>query len=183
MRPRDARCRAGSQAASRHADAAPCAIAPPDRAGVRSAGREDVCERFDGERRRCPGHDLTLRPVFAGPSPFNISCSRYSSSQSGSTPEACVDGLIMPYQLTVPALLRRGLALAPGREIVTRRPDRTLHRYTFREFGAAGDTPGRGAARTGHPVRRPRRHAVLESFAASRSLLRRGTCRRRICTP
>ena len=40
-------------------------------------------------------------------------------------------GLIMDFQLTIPALLRRAEQLHYDREIVTRRPDRSLHRYTY----------------------------------------------------
>jgi len=42
-------------------------------------------------------------------------------------------GLTMDYQLTVPALLRRTEALYPGRPVVSRRPDGSLHRYTYGE--------------------------------------------------
>jgi len=45
-----------------------------------------------------------------------------------------MDGLIMNYQLTLPAMLRRAEQLFPGREIVTRLPDRSFHRYTYRDF-------------------------------------------------
>jgi fatty-acyl-CoA synthase len=45
-----------------------------------------------------------------------------------------VDGLIMDYQLTVPAILRRADALYGDREIVSRRPDKSLHRYTYRQM-------------------------------------------------
>jgi fatty-acyl-CoA synthase len=45
-----------------------------------------------------------------------------------------VDGLIMDYQLNVPAILRRGEQLFGHKEIVTRLPDRTWHRYTYADF-------------------------------------------------
>ena len=45
-----------------------------------------------------------------------------------------MDGLIMDYQLNVPAILRRGEQLFGDREIVTRLPDRSWHRYTYAEF-------------------------------------------------
>jgi len=45
-----------------------------------------------------------------------------------------VDGLIMDYQLNVPAILRRGEQLFGDKEIVTRLPDRSWHRYTYAEF-------------------------------------------------
>ncbi len=40
-------------------------------------------------------------------------------------------GLIMDFQLTIPALLRRAEALHFDREIVTRLADKSLHRYTY----------------------------------------------------
>ncbi len=45
-----------------------------------------------------------------------------------------MDGLIMDYQLNVPAILRRGEQLFGDREIVTRLPDRSWHRYTYADF-------------------------------------------------
>jgi acyl-CoA synthetase (AMP-forming)/AMP-acid ligase II len=45
-----------------------------------------------------------------------------------------VDGLIMDYQLNVPAILRRAEQLHADKEIVTRLPDRTWHRYTYADF-------------------------------------------------
>jgi fatty-acyl-CoA synthase len=46
-----------------------------------------------------------------------------------------VKGLIMDYQLGVPAILRRGEKLFGEKEIVTRLPDRSFHRYTYADFG------------------------------------------------
>ncbi len=43
-------------------------------------------------------------------------------------------GLMMDYQLTVPAILRRGEALFGNKEVVTRLPDKSLHRYTYRDL-------------------------------------------------
>ncbi|MBX7071564.1 MAG: long-chain fatty acid--CoA ligase [Pirellulales bacterium] len=45
-----------------------------------------------------------------------------------------MQGLIMDYQLTAPAMLRRTESLFGHKEIVTRRPDKSLHRYTYREM-------------------------------------------------
>ncbi len=45
-----------------------------------------------------------------------------------------VDGLVMDYQLTVPAILRRAEALFPRKEIVSRAADRTLVRTTYGEL-------------------------------------------------
>ena len=43
-------------------------------------------------------------------------------------------GLIMEYQLNVPAILRRAEQLYGRKEIVTRLPDKSFHRYTYGEF-------------------------------------------------
>jgi fatty-acyl-CoA synthase len=43
-------------------------------------------------------------------------------------------GLIMDYQLNVPAILRRADQLWGDKEIVSRLPDRSFHRYTYADF-------------------------------------------------
>lgn len=43
-------------------------------------------------------------------------------------------GLMMDFQLTIPAMLRRAEQLHHDREIVTRLPDRSIHRYTYRQM-------------------------------------------------
>jgi len=43
-------------------------------------------------------------------------------------------GLIMDFQLTIPAMLRRAEQLYFDREIVTRRVDKSLHRYAYGEM-------------------------------------------------
>lgn len=45
-----------------------------------------------------------------------------------------MEGLIMDYQLNVPALLRRAEQLYGDKEIVTRLPDRSWHRTTYADF-------------------------------------------------
>ncbi len=45
-----------------------------------------------------------------------------------------MQGLMMDYQLNVPAILRRGEEVFPGQEIVSRLPDKSWHTYTYREF-------------------------------------------------
>ena len=42
-----------------------------------------------------------------------------------------MQGLMMDFQLTLPAILRRAETYFPQQEIVTRLPDRSFHRYTF----------------------------------------------------
>jgi fatty-acyl-CoA synthase len=43
-------------------------------------------------------------------------------------------GLMMDYQLTLPTILRRAESLFGDKEIVSRLPDKSIHRYTYREF-------------------------------------------------
>ncbi|HUK34796.1 MAG TPA: long-chain fatty acid--CoA ligase, partial [Vicinamibacterales bacterium] len=43
-------------------------------------------------------------------------------------------GLMMDFPLTLPAIFRHAERVFPRREIVTRRADRSLHRYTFADF-------------------------------------------------
>ena len=43
-------------------------------------------------------------------------------------------GLMMDYQLTLPTILRRAETLFGKKEIVTRLPDKSVHRYTYRDF-------------------------------------------------
>ncbi|HEX7102832.1 MAG TPA: long-chain fatty acid--CoA ligase [Nitrolancea sp.] len=45
-----------------------------------------------------------------------------------------MDGLMMDFQLTLPAILRRADTYFGPKEIVSREPDRSLHRYTYREM-------------------------------------------------
>jgi len=41
---------------------------------------------------------------------------------------------MMDYQLTLPTILRRAEALFGDKEVVSHLPDRTIHRYTYRDF-------------------------------------------------
>ena len=45
-----------------------------------------------------------------------------------------MDGLMMDYQLNVPAILRRADDLYGDNEIVSRLPDKSWHRYTYADF-------------------------------------------------
>lgn len=45
-------------------------------------------------------------------------------------------GLMMDYQLTLPTILRRGETLFGKKEIITRLPDKSLHRYTYKDFAS-----------------------------------------------
>src|SRR5436190_7243860 len=43
-------------------------------------------------------------------------------------------GLMMEYQLTLPTILRRAETLFAQKEIVSRLPDKSMHRYTYHDF-------------------------------------------------
>ncbi|MBA2442333.1 MAG: AMP-binding protein, partial [Rubrobacter sp.] len=43
-------------------------------------------------------------------------------------------GLTSDYQLTLPAVLRRAETLYGHKEIASRRPDKSFHRYTYADF-------------------------------------------------
>src|SRR5829696_414048 len=45
-----------------------------------------------------------------------------------------LEGLVQDFQLTLPYFLRRAEQLYGHREIVTRRPDKSFHRYTYADF-------------------------------------------------
>src|SRR2546430_2041182 len=45
-----------------------------------------------------------------------------------------MDGLMMDYPLTIEFILRRAETLFGHKAIVTRRPDKTIHRYTYADF-------------------------------------------------
>ncbi|HYK98823.1 MAG TPA: AMP-binding protein, partial [Candidatus Acidoferrales bacterium] len=45
-----------------------------------------------------------------------------------------MDGLMMEYPLTLEFILRRAETLFGRKEIVTRRPDKSIHRYTYADF-------------------------------------------------
>ena len=69
-------------------------------------------------------------------------------------------GLTMDYPLTVTAIARRAEALFGDRPIVSRRPDRTLHRSTYAEW-LASRPPPRRARSTGSASRPGDRVATL----------------------
>src|SRR4051812_35332953 len=45
-----------------------------------------------------------------------------------------MNGLMMDYPLTVNTIFRRAEKMSPGREIVTRLADKSIHRYTYADF-------------------------------------------------
>ncbi len=42
-----------------------------------------------------------------------------------------MNGLMMDYQLTLPAMMRRAEKLYGHKEIVSRKPEKSLHRYAY----------------------------------------------------
>ena len=45
-----------------------------------------------------------------------------------------MNGLMMEYQLSLPPLLRRAETFFGDQEVVTRLPDKSFHRYTYRDM-------------------------------------------------
>jgi fatty-acyl-CoA synthase len=45
-----------------------------------------------------------------------------------------MNGLMMDYQLTLPPILRRAETFFGEKEVVTRLPDKSFHRYTYRDM-------------------------------------------------
>jgi fatty-acyl-CoA synthase len=45
-----------------------------------------------------------------------------------------VNGLIMDFQLTLPVIQRRAEEFFGAKEIISRLPDRSFHRYTYADF-------------------------------------------------
>src|SRR5437867_4408832 len=45
-----------------------------------------------------------------------------------------MDGLMMDFQLTLPTVLRRAEAYFGAKEVVTRLPDKSFHRYTYADM-------------------------------------------------
>ena len=70
-----------------------------------------------------------------------------------------MDGLMMQYPLTLPAIFRRAEALFGRRQITSRLPDRSIHRYTYAECLTRARRLGAALARLG--VRRGDRVATF----------------------
>src|SRR6266853_629219 len=85
-------------------------------------------------------HSLTL--VISLQSPVSSLQSPVSSLQSpvtGHRPRVqsrSVNGLMMDFPLTLSAVFRHAEQVYPRREVVTRRADKSLHRYTLGDFAA-----------------------------------------------
>src|SRR5438132_2654412 len=54
--------------------------------------------------------------------------------RAGVRGDSAMNGLMMNYPLTVPVILRRAEDLHASKEIVSLRPDKSCHRYTYRDL-------------------------------------------------
>jgi hypothetical protein len=84
--------------------------------------------------------------------------SRGRMSRSTST-ASCDDGLPAHDH---PPLAARARALPRGQEVVSRRPDKSLHRQTYADFARAPPASRTRSKKLGVKPRRPRRHPLLE---------------------
>src|SRR5713226_6490841 len=74
---------------------------------------------------------------------------RFRLSAGRTTRGHVMQGLMMDFELTVPVMLRRAEQLFGSREIVTRLPDRNLHRYTYADFVPRARRLGAALAKLG----------------------------------
>src|SRR6187455_2109708 len=80
----------------------------------------------------CLGHGrLGLRQVL-----WNTVRGRSRVSSTSPKKEPAVNGLMMNFQLTLPHILQRAETFFGAKEIVTRLPDKSFHRYTYADFAA-----------------------------------------------
>ena len=80
---------------------------------------------------------------------------------------------MMHYPLTLNQFLERAGKFHATREIVSRLPDKSLHRYNLCRFLSAQLTAGRGVAARWREAGRSRRNAHVEPLRSSGGLLRR----------
>src|SRR5206468_8048775 len=91
-------------------------------------GADDEATAHPQARR--PGREAAVRGrEAAGPFPRSSVRASAVALEGGA-----MDGLMMDFQLTLPTLLRRAETYFGEKEIVTRLPDRSFHRYTYREM-------------------------------------------------
>ena len=88
-----------------------------------------------------------------------------------------MNGLMQDFQLTLPYVLRRAEQLYGYREIVTRRPDKSFHRYTYADFVSRSKKLAVALKKLGLEEWRSGRHSGLEHLPAPRSVLRRPVLR------
>ena len=85
-----------------------------------------------------------------------------------------MNGLMMDYQLNVPAILRRGEELFGPQEIVSRLPDKSWHRYHLRRCRGPNEAARARAPERARPRRRrPGRNVRVEPPRASGDVHRR----------
>src|ERR1700740_297449 len=84
---------------------------------------------------------------------------RSSASQQPASGGDAMNGLMMHYQLTLGSLFERAGKLFPEGEIVSRRPDTSIHRYTYRSWHTR--TRALAAALQNYGIRRGDRVATL----------------------
>src|SRR3954464_2438359 len=81
--------------------------------------------------------DKRSRPAAGGaprcaPDTYEGDCTLdYANQEQGGV---MLQGLTSDYQLTLPTILQRAETLYGNKEIVTRRPDKSFHRYTYADF-------------------------------------------------
>ena len=102
-----------------------------------------------GERRADPGRRRAPPGPRARPGLRAAAC--YATRRDATIPrrptqEERMQGLMMDdYQLTLPPILRRAETFFGDQEVVTRLPDKSFHRYTYRGHGPAGQAARRRA--------------------------------------
>src|SRR5688500_14879037 len=60
-----------------------------------------------------------------------------------------MNGLMMDYQLTLPPLLQRAETFFGDKEVVTRLPDKSFHRYTYRDMAGRAKQLAAGLQKLG----------------------------------
>ena len=75
-------------------------------------------------------------------------------------------GTMMDFPLTITHLLERAGRLYGDAEIVSRLPDKSLHRHTYRDFSPPRLRAGRGVATARAESRRARGDADVEPLRA-----------------
>src|SRR5207244_7289851 len=93
--------------------------------------RADVAVR-GREERRCS--ENPLEPLLLTPAARHVGTVVAEAARDLCSPG--MDGLMMGSQLLVPQMLRRARTLVGAKEVVSRRPDRSIDRATYREIAA-----------------------------------------------
>ena len=83
-----------------------------------------------------------------------------------------MNGLMMDFQLTLPPLLRRAETFFGEKQIVTRLPDKSFHRYTYADMARRAKQLAVALREPRPRARRPRRDALLEPLPAPGGVLR-----------